>query len=350
MDFKVGDIITGVEDNGYAITTTNATMKVVEADEDGMAVLITRHIHPEHIDMEHHVTNTFDKFRLLSAVKKGKVKKKKVEMVVRDGWKKELAKFNKATSTSTTSYILLFDSGKTYTELEAPCHAAVRNKKKGIEWMITKVREGYGKTTQERAFIRWLINSPQYREFILNTTVPDVLERGLITDCRTAPSNLMMQGVLALRQIWEYPHIIKAWYLIKKGGVNKSLAFVLANLLGEVSGKGWELSTNNSGHQAIGSDFLDKEFVKNYMSCKPTQPNPPMFEESSYYGIAGLWNGTKKRQTYTKAGQELCPFLYYNRVVIGEWGDSYKAATDGVMVKQMVALAEHLMNGRRGWL
>lgn len=66
--FKVGNIITGKPNNNYTCTTTNATMEVIETNDDGrqMKVRITAHkTQPGEVGSIYDVMNSTDRFSLL---------------------------------------------------------------------------------------------------------------------------------------------------------------------------------------------------------------------------------------------------------------------------------------------
>lgn len=67
MDFKVGDKIKGLNDNGYAITNENMLMgEVIKVSSDGMLIRILKHTNRAYENAEYGAKNSKKRFLLIS--------------------------------------------------------------------------------------------------------------------------------------------------------------------------------------------------------------------------------------------------------------------------------------------
>jgi len=338
--FKIGDIVTGLPNNGYGITTDVATMQVLGVNDINIEVEILNHPEEEYIGETHHV-------RAIHFVLVKKTKPAPPPTPINlSQWSKAFKEWEGADKSGTATFMILRKHGGYRIRTAQPCHASLRSEKVGVLYIVTAVKTGYGKSREDKAYIKWLISSSPYSHFILNNTVPDVMKRGLITSTNV-PSNLMMQAITALRQMWEYDYIVRAWYLLQgRGKIDKTLAFPLAHMMCRAV-SGWRMGSNNSGHQAMGSAYIDLQFLKNYTTGKPSNTNPHYVEDCNYYGVHSLWNGTKERETYREEDVKLLPYLFTNKVEKDIWGDEVEYATDAFMLMQMKQVAKQLTEDLR---
>lgn len=67
MDFKVGDKIKGLNDNGYAITNENMLIgKITNASSDGMMIKILKHTNKNFENKEYFAKNSKENFALVN--------------------------------------------------------------------------------------------------------------------------------------------------------------------------------------------------------------------------------------------------------------------------------------------
>jgi len=186
---------------------------------------------------------------------------------------------------SWASYIVLFENGywKDYTSFEV-CHASLLDE---INIKASYVVSWVDKTHEYSIpFISWLIHRSPWSKAIVSKSVRSVFRNGIImrTD---VPSNFMAQALIITRQLWEYPEIVNKWRDLVKGGVDETLAFVLAHY--GTYGKQVSWAENGGLHNAIAIYEFSKESTKNLMLGIMPNANRNYYDYTEYRGIFGLW-------------------------------------------------------------
>lgn len=311
--FKKGDIITGLKNNPYAYTTHQAVMKVLDVRDSNMDVLIiSSKEYPEQAGERYNVTQRGFKHTDPKLAAKWEEAAKKKELAAIAGlkklkplfrackeWKKgwaDLIAHNKDGHHSTASFIVLKNDKTVFSVMNGGCHSSLQSATSlDNSYVVSWVRDTHPDVLP---FLRWLRLRSPYSHFILNTSAPDILRRGIVV--RTdVPANLLAQLMVSTRQLWEYKDIVSTWNVITKGGINPTLAFALAHSFTyNEDTKSFSAMNRASSHNAMDGDYNTKDNLVRMLSGKPANPLPNYEKHSDYHGIFTMWGDRRGGKAY----------------------------------------------------
>lgn len=173
-------------------------------------------------------------------------------------------------------------------------------------------------------FIDYLINISPFAPFFMSSDPRQVIKDGCFIGYASAPSNVLMSGLIATRTLWEFHIMVYVWAALVDAGVDPNIAYVVA-MASEASTTDWK-----NGHRAASTylykgggkehievylggqsekmghyPFQPAEFsiksLKNYCEGKFINVNEPYNVNDNYYGTSKLFQtiveGTKPNQT-----------------------------------------------------
>lgn len=171
-----------------------------------------------------------------------------------------------------------------------PCHGQLMNLSNiKAEFVVSAIYEPY----QDKKFYRWMLERSPYRYIIMNDSVNDVFERGLIV--RTdVPSNYLLGCLITSRYPWGHSRLIRRWKEFS-GYMNQNKAFIAAHIFNYYikTSKviGWVPSNQTDETLSINPGHIDKYLIENFLSCKFNNPLENYSETGYYDGVFGLWSG-----------------------------------------------------------
>jgi len=167
-----------------------------------------------------------------------------------------------------SAYALLYKSGDSFTNINAPCHGYVFHgeREKNASWIVTKVWNEHD--VMGRKWLSYIINHSPFSKWISNTSVKSALEDGLWQNTRHTANELLL-AVSAVRMLWEKHKRVVLWRELTKGGVNPDYAFLLCNMfLGNLRDNRWYYKPETCNHATINGSLLNEESVQAYMNGK----------------------------------------------------------------------------------
>ena len=359
-EFKVGDVVTGVGRSSYSITTKHAIMVVLSAGARGIKVEVIEHKDEMYVGETYDVSAVYFKkvegfkHARIKAIKKAAKKfKAKVGTTIhpsrfypRGKWSDSMDILKPCITKpkGTADFIILNADGTVDEHLGSACHAPLSYSRHNLPmYVVTAVRAGM---PNGKELVDWLINRSPYAEHIINKTVADVFDRGLIIRTNI-PSNLLAQALIITRQLWEYEYIVKTWLALSKGGINETIAFAFAHLVTEDGG--YKCQVTGGGHNSMSGSYMNKEFFKNYLAGTPKNPNEDYISNSSYRGIHTLWSSDHEH-LYGDAVSKLVihdkMLKGYEETKVKSWGGQIirkQRIPEDVLIKQLKKLSDNLM-------
>lgn len=180
-----------------------------------------------------------------------------------------------------------------------PCHGRM---KQGWDSGVKYIRSAIYPSVRaevsyelQRWYYRWLLQVSPYRFCIMNKSVKDIQENGLLV--RTdVPANYLLGTLIASRYTWSHYEVVLLMRELVKKGVEKNLAFVASHLFRTVyddSSKieGYRQHNPHDETLAIQVGYVNQEFVENFSSATLKNPEADYEQRRSYQNVFGLWSG-----------------------------------------------------------
>lgn len=211
------------------------------------------------------------------------------------------------------------DDGDVFMNDNTACHAGLSSSRPfDLKVMVSRSALGYaGKedfNSREimEEYINWMIHDSPYSVAISKEQkVDEVLDNAFMAFLPDAPHNLIAGAMVAHREMWEHPSIIKSWYYLKRVGFNPNFAYALAHSFTTTAVGAVSTGTFN-GHCSMNGGDLRKGNVANFILGRYEAPLKKSTEYNwkagghSYHSISGLWG----IHPYQSQGDELLNMVH----------------------------------------
>lgn len=134
--------------------------------------------------------------------------------------------------------------------------------------------------TKHYAWCNWLLKSPQYGNFILNSSGEEIAELGLMVDSRT-PSNTLFSCLL-LRKTFKNSEITRTWNALVKAGVHPDLATPIVGAY--CGGRVTRGSRGEPENMGLSIGAIHKDSISNYLKGKPRTTAEDYSTSGAYRG------------------------------------------------------------------
>ena len=114
-------------------------------------------------------------------------------------------------------------------------------------------------------YLNWLINYSPYRFIFHTKSGKEAFELGLV--CKTKiSSNLIVGGLIAVREVTDIPSKIATWYKLTELGVPASFAYYMSYLLYyRLKENTFELTNIPEWHRSLDVNSISKKAIKNFL-------------------------------------------------------------------------------------
>lgn len=112
----------------------------------------------------------------------------------------------------------------------------------------------------------------------------------------SAPGNLILAGLSAQRQAWEYRQIPHTWLYLKKHlpKVNEDYLFCIAHMLkvrSDVEGDVFIVDTRQSNHVPLNGEAMTEDTMRNFLNHRPQHINGPLNVDRRMGGAQNMFGG-----------------------------------------------------------
>ncbi len=140
-------------------------------------------------------------------------------------------------------------------------------------------------------FYSWMANKSPWRTIFLTKSGSKMIDSQFVVTNAKRPSNLVIGGLTAMRQPWEYSRIIDTWLYLREHApdLDPTFCYYLGHCLSirrKQTGDEFTITELNGGHVAIGASY-STEAVHNLINSNPLKLNRPL--PATYRGISEMW-------------------------------------------------------------
>ena len=218
------------------------------------------------------------------------------------------------------SFSIIYENGEQVYFMSRACYAALMS----LDYhrhhghpaiLISTIKEsfqGYPRESKKLAirYLNWLINYSPYRFVFHTKSGKEAFELGVV--CKTKiPSNLIVGGLIAVREVTDIPSKIATWYKLIKLGVPSSFAYYMSYLLYYRSEENtFELTNVSEWHRSLDVNSISKKSIKNFLLGNIEINNKDfLYDNVDYTNPDRFWHEPKdysyffpyiKRKIYTE--------------------------------------------------
>ena len=180
----------------------------------------------------------------------------------------------------------------------APCCAALNYPKilaREMEAVVNVIQynSGYASVKEWnrlKPFITWMLKESPYSSIFLRKNCRDVYDHGYLIDTK-ASGDLIASAMMSMRMPTEFPETFRAWEVLVKSGVNKSLAFVIAHGCTFHESTGLHLGLlHERGHVPFNLRGMTVPSTRNFVN-KVFRKGIPYRERGRYSNVSGMFKG-----------------------------------------------------------
>jgi len=195
------------------------------------------------------------------------------------------------------------------------CHHSVlsldREEAKEVSAIVTCINRGTKRDIESCPldaslwFYNWLLNDSPWADAFEEKDAEAAYKAGVLVCTTNVPGNILQAALVASRQVWEHPRVIRVAYRMSKEGLGGNLCFLLGSFLTDSGKQSLLHSPHGGGHFPLGCyDMTDSSclrFVKN----KPENVEGIYCQGGSSWGVHKLFSGdTGKEKTFSATVRE----------------------------------------------
>lgn len=213
----------------------------------------------------------------------------------------------------TARYAFIYEDRKIEVATNTACHATVmslplHNRGKLVS-LVTCINRGKEdkRDLDTLAYYDWLINrSPWAEGFSHKGCVKELVEKTRYVSCNvSAPANLFQGGLVATRQPWEHPGVVRVFNLLVGKGVEENTAFLLGSLFSVKADGNLTPVLHPSGHFPIDVSSMTREDCVRFINNNPHILKGPYKGDAEVKRVHGMfgslpWDETSNLKKYMK--------------------------------------------------
>lgn len=232
-------------------------------------------------------------------------------------------KLKKAGVINICSYGLRWTSGEERLQINDVCHFRAkyvseydRHKKGEICELSTTLLPALNYTTDKAAIRKWvsyiLLRSP-FKDCFKTKNLQAAWRYGIQMDVDKPQSNVVA-ALIALREGWEFPHILENFTFLTKNGVDESVAFIISRMVNKHENRYFKRYWG--GHQTL--NVLDVKGMRSLIKKGMVPYDDPLKVAKTHYKIF-----ISTKSDMTTGGDSLESILFENPSgkVKNAWGE-----------------------------